>query len=124
MLKTLKVEEKADWPSHLPALVFAYKATPHASTGYQPYQLMFGRHTPAPCDNWLELRAYNDDKLITHIDWVNQQLEQLLHANKCAQKNIKATNFWGITRIHRSPSRPRPSMRLTAAFINIHEHLI
>ena len=30
----------------------------------------------------------------------------------------------GITQIHRSPSRPRPSMRPTAAFINIHEHLI
>ena len=30
----------------------------------------------------------------------------------------------GIKRIHRSPSRPRPSMRPTAAFINIHEHLI
>ena len=30
----------------------------------------------------------------------------------------------GITRIHRSPSRPRPSMRPTAAFINIHEHRI
>ena len=33
-------------------------------------------------------------------------------------------NCWGITRIHRSPSRPRPSMRPTATFINIHEHLI
>ena len=92
LLKTLKSEEKADWPSHLPALVFTYNATPHASTGYQPYQLMFGRRAPAPCDNWLGLRAYNDDKSITRIDWVDQQLEQLLHANKCAQKNIKATN--------------------------------
>ena len=92
LLKTLKSEEKADWPSHLPALVFAYNATPHASTGYQPYQLMFGRRAPAPCDNWLGLRAYNDDKSITRIDWVDQQLEQLLHANKHAQKNIKATN--------------------------------
>ena len=53
---------------------------------------MFGCCAPAPCDNWLGLRAYNDDKSITHIDWVDQQLEQLLHANKCAQKNIKATN--------------------------------
>ena len=92
LLKTLKSEEKADWPSHLPALVFAYNATPHASTSYQPYQLMFGRRAPAPCDNWLGLRAYNDDKSITRIDWVDQQLEQLLHANKCVQKNIKATN--------------------------------
>ena len=53
---------------------------------------MFGCCAPAPCDNWLGLCAYNDDKSITCIDWVNQQLEQLLHANKCAQKNIKATN--------------------------------
>ena len=30
----------------------------------------------------------------------------------------------GITRIHRSPSRPRPSVRPTAALINIHEHPI
>ena len=92
LLKTLKSEEKADWPSHLPALDFAYNATPHASTSYQPYQLMFGCRAPAPCDNWLGLHAYNDDKSITRIDWVDQQLEQLLHANKCAQKNIKATN--------------------------------
>ena len=28
----------------------------------------------------------------------------------------------GITRIHQSPSRPRPAVRPTAAFINIHEH--
>ena len=92
LLKTLKSEEKANWPSHLPALVFTYNATPHASTGYQPYQLMFGHRAPAHCDNWLGLRAYNDDKSITRIDWVDQQLEQLLHANKRAQKNIKATN--------------------------------
>ena len=30
----------------------------------------------------------------------------------------------GITRIHRSPSRPRPAVRPTAVLINIHEHLI
>ena len=40
-------------------------------------------------------------------------------------KSVEHTQIcWGITRIHRSPSRPRPSMRPTAAFINIHEHLI
>ena len=30
----------------------------------------------------------------------------------------------GITRIHQSPSRPRPAVRPTAVLINIHEHLI
>ena len=88
----MKAEEKADWPSHLPALVFAYNATLHTSTGYQLYQLMFGCHDPAPCNNWLGLCEYNDNKSITRIDWVDQQLEQLLQANKCTQKNIKASN--------------------------------
>ena len=92
LLKTLKAEEKADWPSHLPALVFAYNTMPHASTSYQPYQLMFGRHAPALCDNWLNLCEYNDDKSINRIDWVDQQLEQLLQANKRTQKNTKVSN--------------------------------
>ena len=92
LLKTLKAEEKADWQSHLPALVFAYNATPHASTGYQPYQLMFRCCAPAQCDNWLGVHEYNNDKSITRIDWIDQQLEQLINANKHAQKNIKASN--------------------------------
>ena len=53
---------------------------------------MFGCHDPAPCNNWLGLSKYNDNKSITRIDWVDQQLEQLLQANKCTQKNIKASN--------------------------------
>ena len=92
LLKTLKAEEKVDWPSHLPALVFAYNTTAHASNGYQPYQPMFRCHDPAPCNNWLRLHEYNDNKLITRIDWVDQQLEQLLQTFKCVQKNIKASN--------------------------------
>ena len=56
LLKTLTKEQKGDWPAHLPALTFVYNATPHSTTGYQPYELMFGRKAPAPCDNWLGLR--------------------------------------------------------------------
>ena len=92
LFKTLKAEEKANWPAHLPALVFAYNVTLHASTSYQPYQLMFGHCVPAPCDNWLGLWVYDDNKSVIQIDWVDQQLEQLINANKHAQKNIKATN--------------------------------
>ena len=101
LLKTLKAEEKVDWPSHLPALVFAYNATPHVSTGYQPYQLMFGPRAPAPCNNWLGVCAYDDDMSVTRIDWVDQQLEQLVNVNKCAQKTLKPptlkiTKLWGV----------------------------
>ena len=38
------------------------------------------------------MHEYTDDKSVTQIDWVDQQLEHLIQANKCAQKNIKASN--------------------------------
>ena len=62
LLHTLSKEQKADWPVHLPSLVFAYNATPHLTTGFQPYQLMFGRKAPTPCDNWLGLGKYDGFK--------------------------------------------------------------
>ena len=90
LLRTLSKEQKADWPVHLPALVFAYNATPHSTTGFQPYQMMFGRQAPAPCDSWLGLRNYDDEKSTSKIQWVDQQAERLLIANKGAMKNIEA----------------------------------
>ena len=42
LLKSLSKDEKANWPAHLPSMVYAYNATPHSTTGFQPYELMFG----------------------------------------------------------------------------------
>ena len=98
LLKTLTKEQKGDWPSHLPTLTFAYNATPHLTTGYQPYELMFGRKAPAPCDNWLGLRQYNDDKSISKVVWVDKQFEklfrpinELLKVFKQGQKSTKGS---------------------------------
>ena len=61
MLKLLAKEQKSNWPLHLPLLVFAYNAMPHDTTGYQPYELMFGCKAPTMCDSWLGLGNYNDN---------------------------------------------------------------
>ena len=53
LLKSLTKEQKANWPAHLPSMVFSYNATPHGVTGFQPYELMFGHKAPVPCDAWL-----------------------------------------------------------------------
>ena len=60
LLKTLDKEQKANWPLHLPFLVFAYNVMPHNATGYQPYELMFGHKAPTVCNAWLELAQYNE----------------------------------------------------------------
>ena len=41
LIKTLAKEQEANWPLHIPSLVFAYNAMPHSITGYQPYKLIF-----------------------------------------------------------------------------------
>ena len=82
LLRTLSKEQKADWPVYIPSLVFAYNATPHSTTGFQPYQLMFGCQALAPCDSWLGLRNYDDNKSSSKVQWVDSQADQLLITNQ------------------------------------------
>ena len=42
LLKTLNKEQKSDWAAYLSTMAFAYNATPHSSTGFQPYEAMLG----------------------------------------------------------------------------------
>ena len=88
-MQTLTKEQKPNWPNYLPSLVFAYNAMPHASTGLQPYKLMFGHRAPMPCNNWLGLDNYKPDSFKSKTVWLNQQLNAMLYANKQALKLIK-----------------------------------
>ena len=89
LLTSLSKEQKDNWPLHLPSLVFAYNATPHSTTRYQPYELMFGCKAPTICNAWLRLAEYDDKFLQSKCEWVNQQHELILAANRRALKRIK-----------------------------------
>ena len=39
-----------DWDELLPAIVCAYCATPHESTGISPYRMLYGREMDMPID--------------------------------------------------------------------------
>ena len=88
LMRSLDQVQKPNWPNYLSALVFSYNATPHSTTGYQPYELMFGHKAPMPCDNWLSLSNYKTAEFKTKTAWLNEQLNALLHANKQALKGI------------------------------------
>ena len=89
LLTSLSKEQKDNWPLHLPSLVFAYNAMPHSTTRYQPYELMFGHKAPTIYNAWLRLADYDDKFLQSKCEWVNQQHELILAANRCALKRIR-----------------------------------
>ena len=76
---------------YLPSLVYVYNATPHSTTGFQPYELMFGHKAPMPCDNWLGLGQYETGGLKSKSAWLSQQLDALVATNKQALKSIHKT---------------------------------
>ena len=55
---------------------------PHSTTGYQPYELMFGGKAPTISDAWLGLSNYYDNYLQKKCEWVNQQHELILVMNR------------------------------------------
>ena len=48
MLRKLSAERPQDWDRHLPALLFAYRDAPQASTGYSPFELIYGHRVRGP----------------------------------------------------------------------------
>ena len=97
LMRTLNQEQKPNWPTYLPSLVFAYNATPHSTTGYQPYELMFGCKAPTPCDNWLGLKNYQPASFKSKTVWLNEQLNAMLYTNKQALKGIHKSTKWNKT---------------------------
>ncbi|KAJ8388027.1 hypothetical protein AAFF_G00148180 [Aldrovandia affinis] len=55
MIRALPPKAKHRWPQMLKALTFSYNSTVHETTGYAPFNLMFGRCPSLPVDMMFEL---------------------------------------------------------------------
>jgi len=49
MLRTTAEDNPADWSNRLPAILAAYRMTPHSSTGVSPNKVMLGREVLLSC---------------------------------------------------------------------------
>ena len=81
LLQTLPAEKKRRWPEHPKELCYAYNATPHSTTGYSPFYLMFGRDPRLPIDRLVDIEETQDHQ---PSSWITKHQTELRDAHQRA----------------------------------------
>ena len=80
MLRKTATEEGKDWDRLLPYLLFAYREVPQASTGFSPFELLYGRIVRGPLDilkeSW-EASTRSTEGVVSYVLMVQERLEKL-----------------------------------------------
>lgn len=80
MLRKITLEGNKDWDKLLPYLLFAYREVPQASTGFSPFELLYGHRVRGPLDilneSWQSSRR-SDESIVSHILSMHAKLEQM-----------------------------------------------
>ncbi len=91
------VEQKGEWDECLPLAMFAYNKSVHASTGYTPHELVFGKRANTPInDNENEL-SY--EELLYSLQDKLQFLHNEVHQNQIISKKISKERYDKHTRL-------------------------
>ena len=98
MLRKSAQEGSKDWDKLLPFILFAYREAPQESTGFSPFEFLYGRDIRGPLDvikeEW-ETNPKSNESVISHIMLMWDRLEGM------AILECKAT--YGMTKKARRP---------------------
>uniref|UniRef100_A0A3B3Q5E6 Integrase catalytic domain-containing protein n=1 Tax=Paramormyrops kingsleyae TaxID=1676925 RepID=A0A3B3Q5E6_9TELE len=88
MLKKFVAEDGKDWDRWLPYLMFSYREVPQASTGYSPFELLYGRQVRGPLDvlrdAWEQASEPQPVPVLQYVLQMRKKMEQmakLVHVN-------------------------------------------
>ena len=80
MLRRTVTEERKDCNKHLPYLLFAYHEVPYASTGFSPFELLYGRAVRGPLDvinaTW-EADEKSDESVVSYVLSIQERLTKM-----------------------------------------------
>lgn len=82
MLRKAVTKEGKDWDKLIPYLLFTYREVPQASTGFSPFELLYGRAVKGPLDiirdTWSAVGTTSkDESVITHVLTIRERLEKM-----------------------------------------------
>ena len=79
LLRKLTQNDKVEWDKCLPFVLWAYHGTVHATTGFSPYKLLFGREMRMPLDElvrfWKGKEVQNEMEITEHIEVMRANME-------------------------------------------------
>ena len=62
-------------------MLFAYRESPHETTGYSPFELLYGRQVRGPLqlmkENWEDDQTIEEESLVSYIIKTRDRLEKL-----------------------------------------------
>lgn len=80
MLRKTATEEGKDWDKLIPYVLFAYSKVPQESTGFSPFELLYGREVRGPLDvlkeEW-EASSKSDVSVVSHVLLMREKMEKL-----------------------------------------------
>lgn len=77
MLRKFVSKSGSDWDQRLPYLLFAYREVPQASTGFSPFELLYGRQVREPLDLLKEQWEGPKEGACSEVQYVIQMRERL-----------------------------------------------
>ena len=81
MLKKMAKDDPTEWDSWLPYLLFAYREVPNESTGFSPFELLFGRHVRGPLDilreSW-EVETKSSESVVSYVRKMRERISQTM----------------------------------------------
>ena len=90
MLRKLVIEQPKTWDKVIPALLFAYREVPQESTGFSPFEMLYGRTVKGPMSilrqTWTEEKP--DSELQTTVEYVYNLRNRIEETCKIAKENV------------------------------------
>ena len=88
MLRKAASEDGKDWDKLLPYLLFAYREVPQASTGFSPFELIYGRQVRGPLDilkeTW-EASKRSSESVVSYVFTIQERLAKM---SELARENL------------------------------------
>ncbi|KAI2648139.1 Transposon Ty3-I Gag-Pol polyprotein [Labeo rohita] len=89
MLKKFVDETGRDWDKWIPFLLFAYREVPQCSTGFSPFELLYGRQVRGPLDMLKEGWTAEEPAQCSVASYILQMRDKLENFRNMAQENLQ-----------------------------------